>query len=222
MPVSSSPGCGQYDLYGRWPRRSVVTDALPAAPLEWAKKQGVQDVAFAKKRGLKVPETLQLGLPATATLPGRHRRVHLVKRVFGLGAVPGRAGPTSSYVYLSIVSFNLRFWPACCCKRSLNPLPMPRQGLASKSGIGSNGLEFLLSIEPVYCSFSGLPRARLSGWLTKKSNLPKPESVSISRSHSAQSNSLNQFSIERNWIQEVLVSPAEFLRCLTSCVLLNS
>ncbi len=47
----------QHDLYGRWPRQVSCDGCFASRPnLDWAKKQGIQDVAFAKKRGLKVPE----------------------------------------------------------------------------------------------------------------------------------------------------------------------
>ena len=47
----------QYDLYGRWPRQVSCDGCFASRPnLEWAKEQGISDVAFAKKRGLKVPE----------------------------------------------------------------------------------------------------------------------------------------------------------------------
>ena len=45
----------QYDLYGRWPRQVSFDGCFASkANLQWAKDQGIRDVAFAKKRGLKV------------------------------------------------------------------------------------------------------------------------------------------------------------------------
>ena len=45
----------QYDLYGRWPRQASFDGCFASnANLQWAKDQGIRDVVFAKKRGLKV------------------------------------------------------------------------------------------------------------------------------------------------------------------------
>ena len=45
----------QYDLYGRWPQQASFDGCFASkANLQWAKDQGIRDVAFAKKRGLKV------------------------------------------------------------------------------------------------------------------------------------------------------------------------
>ena len=45
----------QYNLYGRWPRQASFDGCFASkANLQWAKDQGIRDIAFAKKRGLKV------------------------------------------------------------------------------------------------------------------------------------------------------------------------
>ena len=47
----------QYDLYGRWPRQASFDGCFASkASLQWAKDQSIRDVAFTKKRGLKVQE----------------------------------------------------------------------------------------------------------------------------------------------------------------------
>ena len=102
----------QHDLYGRWPRQ-VSCDGCFASRnnLEWAKKQGVQDVAFAKKRGLKVPELVR-----SSWVFRQQRRfragiegcISMLKRVFGLGRRTWKGwAHFQQYVYLSITSFNL-------------------------------------------------------------------------------------------------------------------
>ena len=50
----------QHDLYGRWPRQVSCDGCFASRPnLAWAKEQGIQDVAFAKKRGLKVGQMVR-------------------------------------------------------------------------------------------------------------------------------------------------------------------
>ena len=45
----------QCDLYGRYPRQASFDGGFASSDnLKWAKKQGVQDVAFAKKCGLTI------------------------------------------------------------------------------------------------------------------------------------------------------------------------
>ena len=102
----------QYDLYGRWPRQ-VSCDGCFASRshLEWAKKQGVQDVAFAKKRGLKVPEMVRSSWvyrQLRRFRAGIEGCISWLKRVFGLGRCTWKGWPHfQQYVYLSIISFNL-------------------------------------------------------------------------------------------------------------------
>ena len=102
----------QYDLYGRWPRQ-VSCDGCFASRsnLEWAKKQGVQDVSFAKKRGLKVPEMVRSSWvyrQLRRFRAGIEGCISWLKRVFGLGRCTWKGWPHfQQYVYLSIVSFNL-------------------------------------------------------------------------------------------------------------------
>ena len=45
----------QFDLYGGWPRQASFDGCFASKTnQQWAKDQGIRDVAFAKKRGLKV------------------------------------------------------------------------------------------------------------------------------------------------------------------------
>ena len=103
----------QHDLYGRWASTGQLRWVLcqPQQPGQWAKKQGVQDVAFAKKRGLKVPELVR-----SSWVFRQQRRfragiegcISMLKRVFGLGRRTWKGwAHFQQYVYLSITSFNL-------------------------------------------------------------------------------------------------------------------
>ena len=109
MPVSSSAGSGASMICTAVGLdRSAVTDAVASRPnLEWTKEQGISDVAFAKKRGLKVPEMV------------RSSWVYRQLRRFRAG-IPSRCSSGGvgrctwkgwahfqQYVYLSITSFNL-------------------------------------------------------------------------------------------------------------------
>jgi len=70
----------QQKLFDRYPRQASFDGGF-ATPdnLKWAKKQGVQDVVFAKKSRSEDREygSLQLGLPTAATFSGRHRGLYL-------------------------------------------------------------------------------------------------------------------------------------------------
>ena len=102
----------QHDLYGRWPRQ-VSCDGCFArrSNLDWAKEQGIQDVAFAKKRGLKVPEMVRSSWvyrQLQRFRAGIEGCISWLKRVFGVGRCTWKGWPHfQQYVYLSITSFNL-------------------------------------------------------------------------------------------------------------------
>ena len=50
----------QHQLYGRYPRQASFDGGFATQNnLRWAKKQGIQDVAFAKKAGLKVTDMVR-------------------------------------------------------------------------------------------------------------------------------------------------------------------
>ncbi len=102
----------QQDLYGRWPRQ-VSCDGCFASRdnLDWAKKQGVQDIAFAKKRGLKVDQLARsrwVYRQLRRFRAGIEGCISMLKRVFGLGRCTWKGwAHFQQYVYLSITSFNL-------------------------------------------------------------------------------------------------------------------
>lgn len=101
-----------HELYGRYPRQAAADGALATKDnLSDAKERGVQDVVFAKRRGLSVEEM------ASSTWVYRRLRnfragiegiISFLKRVFGLGRCTWKgAASFASYVGASIVSANL-------------------------------------------------------------------------------------------------------------------
>lgn len=99
------------DLYGR-PSRQAVFDGCFAskANLEALKEQGVQDVAFSKRRGLAIEDMVRSKWVFQQL---RHFRagvegiVSWLKRVFGLNRCTWRSLPSfHAYVWSSILSFN--------------------------------------------------------------------------------------------------------------------
>ena len=102
----------QHDLYGRWPRQVSCDGCFASRPnLVWAKEQGIQDVAFAKKRGLKVPEMVRsdwVYRQLRRFRAGIEGCISWLKRVFGLRRCTWKGwAHFQQYVYLSIISFNL-------------------------------------------------------------------------------------------------------------------
>ena len=102
----------QYDLYGRWPRQVSCDGCFASRPnLEWAKEQGISDVAFAKKRGLKVPEMVRSSWvyrQLRRFRAGIEGCISMLKRVFGVGRCTWKGwAHFQQYVYFSITSFNL-------------------------------------------------------------------------------------------------------------------
>ena len=102
----------QHDLYGRWPRQVSCDGCFASRPnLVWAKEQGIQDVAFAKKRGLKVPEMVRsdwVYRQLRRFRAGIEGCISWLKRVFGAGRCTWKGwAHFQQYVYLSIISFNL-------------------------------------------------------------------------------------------------------------------
>ena len=102
----------QHDLYGRWPRQVSCDGCFASRPnLDWAKEQGIQDVAFAKKRGLKVPEMVRsdwVYRQLRRFRAGIEGCISWLKRVFGAGRCTWKGwAHFQQYVYLSIISFNL-------------------------------------------------------------------------------------------------------------------
>ena len=102
----------QFDLYGRWPRQVSFDGCFASrANLEWAKAQGIQDVAFAKKGRLKVDQMVRsdwVYRQLRRFRAGIEGCISMLKRVFGVGRCTWRGWPHfQQYVYLSITSFNL-------------------------------------------------------------------------------------------------------------------
>jgi IS5 family transposase len=100
------------DLYGRYPRQVAADGALASKHnLEEAKARGLDDVVFAKKRGLSVEDM------ASSTWVYRQLRnfragiegmISFLKRVFGLARCTWKGAESfASYVGASVVSANL-------------------------------------------------------------------------------------------------------------------
>jgi IS5 family transposase len=101
-----------HDLYGRYPRQAAADGGFASGPnLEWAKAAGIKDMAFAKKRGLKVAEM------ATSSWVYRQLRkfragiegcISHFKRVFGGGRCTWKGWQHfQQYVQLSVLAYNL-------------------------------------------------------------------------------------------------------------------
>ena len=101
-----------HDLYGCYPRQAAADGAYASKHnLAEAKERGLDDVVFAKKRGLKVDDM------ASSTWIYRQLRnfragvegmISFLKRVFGLGRCTWKGADSfASYVGASVVSANL-------------------------------------------------------------------------------------------------------------------
>ena len=102
----------QYDLYDRWPRQASFDGCFASkANLKWAKDQGIRDVAFAKKRGLKVKNMARSSWvyrQLRRFRAGIEGCISMLKRVFGLRRCTWKGwAHFQQYVGLSITSFNL-------------------------------------------------------------------------------------------------------------------
>ena len=102
----------QFDLYGRWPRQASFDGCFASRDhLEWAKEQGIQDVAFAKKGRLKVDQMVRSSWVYRQLFrfrAGIEGCISMLKPVFGVGRCTWKGWPHfQQYVYLSVVSFNL-------------------------------------------------------------------------------------------------------------------
>jgi IS5 family transposase len=102
----------QRDIFGRFPRQAAADGALATkGNLEAAKARGLEDVVFAKKRGLTVDDM------ASSTWVYRQLRnfragiegmISFLKRVFGLSRCTWKGAESfASYVGASVVSANL-------------------------------------------------------------------------------------------------------------------
>jgi transposase, IS5 family len=102
----------QIDLYGRPPRQAVFDGGFTsAANLAALKRQGVEDVAFSKRRGLQIHDMVRSRWVYQKL---RHFRAGIegiiswLKRVFGLDRCIWRTRASfHAYVWSSVVSFNL-------------------------------------------------------------------------------------------------------------------
>ena len=102
----------QRELYGRWPRQASLDGCFASQDnLKWAKKQGVRDVAFAKKAGLKIEHMAHsswIYQQLRRFRAGIEGCISTLKRAFGLRRCNWKGWPHfQQYVHLSVVSFNL-------------------------------------------------------------------------------------------------------------------
>ena len=99
-------------LYGRYPRQASFDGGF-ASPdnLKWAKGQGVRDVAFAKKAGLKIENMVRSSWvyrQLRRFRAGIEGCISTAKRVFGLSRCLWKGwAHFQRYVHLSVVSYNL-------------------------------------------------------------------------------------------------------------------
>jgi IS5 family transposase len=102
----------QAELYGRYPRQASLDGGFAsAANLKWAKKQGIQDVAFAKKCGLKIENMVRSSWvyqQLRRFRAGIEGCISTLKRVFGLRRCTWKSWiHFQQYVHLSVVTYNL-------------------------------------------------------------------------------------------------------------------
>jgi len=102
----------QCDLYGRYPRQASFDGGFASVDnLKWAKKQGVKDVAFAKKCGLKIEDMVRSSWvyqQLRRFRAGIEGCISTTKRVFGLTRCLWKGwAHFQRYMHLSVVSYNL-------------------------------------------------------------------------------------------------------------------
>ena len=98
--------------YGRCPRQASFDGGFASSDnLKWAKKQGVKDVAFAKKCGLKIQDMVRSSWvykQLRRFRAGIEGCISTAKRVFGLTRCLWKGwSHFQRYVHLSVVSYNL-------------------------------------------------------------------------------------------------------------------
>ena len=158
----------QYDLYGRWPRQASFDGCFASKTnLQWAKDQGIRDVAFAKKRGLKVRKMVRSSwvyrqlrrfragiegahLDAQASL--RSPTLHLER----LGPLSTVCGPLDHQLQLAGPG------PPAALSAALNSIARRRLSgtrVSKNRCCPSEESKILLSTQPtpLYCSFGPLP-----------------------------------------------------------------
>ncbi len=99
-------------IYGCYPRQISLDGGFATRNnLQWAKQQGVSDVAFAKKRDLKVSEMVRSSWvyrQLRCFRAGIEGCISMLKRVFGVDRCTWKGWEHfQQYVHMSIVSFNL-------------------------------------------------------------------------------------------------------------------
>lgn len=102
----------QQELYGRVPRQASLDGCFASKDnLKWAKKQGIRDVAFAKKRGLKIEQMAHsswIYQQLRRFRAGIEGCISTLKRAFGLRRCNWKGWQHfQQYIHLSVVSFNL-------------------------------------------------------------------------------------------------------------------
>ena len=102
----------QHQIYGRYPRQASFDGGFATQNnLRWAKKQGIQDVAFAKKAGLKVTDMVRSSWvykQLRRFRAGIEGCISMLKRVFGADRCTWKGWEHfQQYVHLSVLSFNL-------------------------------------------------------------------------------------------------------------------
>ena len=100
------------ELYGQVPRQSAWDGGFAsAANLSWAKEQGVEDVAFAKKCGLTVESMVRSSwvyLNSNASAPGSRGALGPSSTGSGLDRCTWKGWPHfQSYVHASVLTYNL-------------------------------------------------------------------------------------------------------------------
>ena len=102
----------QCQLYGRYPRQASFDGGFASLNnLKWAKEEGVQDVAFAKKCGLTIENMVRSSWvykQLRRFRAGIEGCISTAKRVFGLSRCLWKGWTHfQRYVHLSVVSYNL-------------------------------------------------------------------------------------------------------------------
>ncbi len=100
------------EQYGRYPRQASFDGGFASREnLNWAKEQGIQDVAFAKKGRLKVSEMVRSSWvyrQLRRFRAGIEGCISMLKRVFGADRCSWKGWDHfQQYVHLSVLSFNL-------------------------------------------------------------------------------------------------------------------
>ena len=98
--------------YGRYPRQASFDGGFASSDnLKWAKNQGVQDVAFAKKCGLEIQDMVRSSWvykQLRRFRAGIEGCISTAKRVFGLTRCLWKGwSHFQRYVHLSVLSYNL-------------------------------------------------------------------------------------------------------------------